>query len=195
MVSLTNNVYNGNVVDRWEDYVADAARTGIQWGFNRKPFSQAPNSWFGGNYNSPPGRISYSSDNMVGNRYTTITASTVRNGLINATTNWTHLRNMRARRYYNSQGRNILQYDSTQKAYQTTGVRSAISAPSIPTNGPTNNGWLITRGSDSSNTGMEEYLARLRSAYYTRRDQAVSRISYVCHYSCHSSCHGSRGRR
>lgn len=195
MVSLTNNVYNGNVVDRWEDYVAEAARAGIVWGRNRKPFSQAPNSWFGGNYNSPPGRTSYSSDTMVGSRYNTIVASTVRNGLINATRNWTHLRRMRARRYYNSQGRNILQYDSTQKTYQTTGVRVSISTPSIPTNGPLNNGWLITRGSDGSNTGMEEYLARMRSAYYTRQNQSVSRIAYVCHYSCHYSCHGSRGRR
>jgi hypothetical protein len=195
MVSLTNNVFNGNVVDRWEDYVADAARSGIVWGRNRKPFSQMPNSYFGGNYNSPPSRSAYSSDGMVGNRYTIIYASTTRNGLINATTNWTHLRLMRARRYYNSQGRWILQYNATRKAYQTTGVRVSISAPSIPTYGPTNNGWLITRGSDGSNTGMEEYLARLRSAYYTRQNQPYNRYVYVCHYSCHYSCHGSRGRR
>ena len=195
MVSLTNNVYNGNVVDRWEDYVAEAARSGIAWGYNRKQFSQMSNSYFGGNYNSPPGRASYSSDTMVGNRYTTIVASTVRNGLVNASRNWTHLRLMRARRYYNSQGRWVLQYNSTQKAYQTTGVRTNVSAPSIPTNGPLNNGWLITRGSDSSNTGMEEWLARLRSNYYGIKNSPVNRYVYVCHYSCHYSCHSSRGRR
>lgn len=195
MVSLTDNVFNGNVVDRWEDYVAVAARSGVAWGTNAKPFSQMPTSYFGGATNNLPAVNAYSADNMVGDRYTVITASTVRTGLINATTNWTHLRLMRARRWYNSQGRYLLQYDSTQKAYQTTGVRVAIAAPSIPTNGPNNNGWLITRGSDASNTGMEEYLARLRSAYYTRQNSSVLRDVYVCHYSCHYSCHGSRGRR
>lgn len=196
MVSLTNNVRNSNVVDRWEDYVADAARTGVSWGLNRKPFSQAPDSWFGGNYNGLPARTAYSSDNMVGDTGTIITASTLRDGLIAATSNWTHLRNMRARRYYNSQGRNILQYDNTAKAYQTTGERLTIASPGIPVNGPTNNpSYLITIGSNSSNTGLEEYLAQLREAYYVIRDNTVDRISYVCHYSCHYSCHGSRGRR
>ena len=194
MVSLTNNVSRSNVRQRWEDYVADAARAGISWGLNRKPFSQAPNSWFGGNYNSPPARSSYASDNTIGSSGGLITASTLRNGLVGATTNWTHLRNMNARRYYNYQGSYQLQYNSTAKAYQTTSVRAAIAAPGIPTNGP-NAGNLITIGSDASNTGLEEYFARLRSAYYTRRDQAVARYAYVCHYSCHSSCHGSRGRR
>ena len=194
MVTLTNNVSRSNTRQRWEDYVADAARSGIAWGTNRKPFSQMPTSYFGGRYNAPPGRSSYASDNTLGSAGGLITASTFRNGLIGATTNWTHLRLMRARRYYNSQGRQILQYNSTQKAYQPTYTRVAIAAPSIPTLGP-NAGNLIYRGSDSSNTGVEEYFARLRSAYYTRANNPYNRYIYVCHYSCHYSCHSSRGRR
>lgn len=194
MVSLTNNVSRSNVRLRWQDYVAAAARSGIAWGYNRKPFSQAPNSWFGGNYNSPPSASAYASDNTVGSSGGVITASTLRNGLVGATTNWTHLRNMNARRYYNRQGSNQLQYNSTQKAYQTTSVRATIATPSIPSSGPTAGG-IIRIGSDGSNTGLEEYFSRLRSAYYTRRNQAVARYAYVCHYSCHYSCHSSRGRR
>ena len=194
MVSLTNNVSRSNTRQRWEDYVADAARGGISWGLNNKPFPQAPNSWFGGNYNSPPARTSYADDNTLGSSGGLITASTLRNGLVAATTNWTHLRNMNARRYFNSQGTNYLQINVTAKAYQTTAVRENIAAPAIPTNGP-NAGNLITAGSDASNTGIEEYFARLRSAYYTKRDSAYPRYEYTCHYSCHYSCHSSRGRR
>jgi hypothetical protein len=194
MVTLTNNVSRSNTRQRWEDYVADAARAGIVWGRNRKPFSQMPDSYFGGNYNSPPSRSAYANDNTIGSSGGLITASTLRNGLVGATTNWTHLRLMNARRYFNRQGSNQLQYNSTQKAYQTTAVRVAISAPSIPTNGP-NRGNIITRGSDASNTGTEEYFARLRSAYNTRANSVYNRWVYVCHYSCHYSCHSSRGRR
>tara|TARA_B110000259_G_scaffold8816_1_gene9713 strand:+ start:1386 stop:1967 length:582 start_codon:yes stop_codon:yes gene_type:complete len=193
MVSLTNNVSRSNVRQRWEDYVADAARAGISWGYNRKPFSQAPNSWFGGNYNSPPARSSYASDNTVGSSGGIIYASTLRNGLTQATRNWTHLRRMRAVRYINSQGTYYLQVDSQAKAYQTTSVRANVTA-AIPTNGP-NAGNLITIGSDSSNTGLEEYFARLRASYYNVQNSRVYRRANVCHYSCHSSCHGSRGRR
>ena len=162
MVSLTNNVSRSNVRQRWEDYVADAARAGISWGYNRKPFSQAPNSWFGGNYNSPPARSSYASDNTVGSSGGIIYASTLRNGLTQATRNWTSVR--------------------------------ANDTAAIPTNGP-NAGNLITIGSDSSNTGLEEYFARLRASYYNVQNSRVYRRANVCHYSCHSSCHGSRGRR
>lgn len=193
-MALTNNINRANTRGRWEDYVADAARAGISWGTNNKPFSQMPTSYFGGPYNSPPARSSYASDDTIGSAGGLITASTLRNGLVGATTNWTHLRNMRARRFYNSQGTYYLQYDQTAKAYQTTGQRQAIAAPGIPTLGPTAGG-LIYIGSDAANTGLEEYFARLRSAYYTRRDSYILRDVYVCHYSCHSNCHGSRGRR
>lgn len=194
MVSLTNNVRRDNVRQRWEDYVADEARASVVWGLNRKPFGEAPNSWFGGNYNGLPARSSYASDNTIGSAGGLITASTLRNGLISATTNWTHLRNMRALRYYNSQGTYYLQYDSTQKTYQTTSVRANIATPSIPTLGPTAGG-LIYIGSDGSNTGLEEYFARLRDGYRNVRNSSVTRAAYVCHYSCHNNCHGSRGRR
>ena len=194
MVSLTNNIRRANTRERWQDYVAAAARSGIAWGYNRKPFSQMSNSYFGGNYNSPPGASSYASDNTIGSSGGLITASTLRNGLIGATTNWTHLRLMRARRYYNSQGTYYLQYNSTQKAYQTTSVRVAIAAPSIPSNGP-NAGNIIYIGSDGGNWGTEEYFSRLRNAYYDRANNPYNRYVYVCHYSCHYSCHGSRGRR
>jgi hypothetical protein len=193
MVSLTNNVSRSNVRQRWEDYVADAARAGISWGYNRKPFSQAPNSWFGGNYNSPPARSSYASDNTVGTSGGIIYSWQLRNGLVAATRNWTHLRRMRAVRYINSQGTYYLQVDNQAKAYQTTSVTANVTA-AIPTNGP-NLGNLITKGSDSSNTGLEEYFARLRASYYNLQNSRVYRRANVCHYSCHSSCHGSRGRR
>lgn len=194
MATLSNPITRSNTRSRWEDYVAAAARAGIVWGRNRKPFSQMPTSYFGGNYNSPPSTSAYASDNTLGSSGGLITASTFRNGLVGATTNWTHMRLMRARRYYNRQGSWQLQYNSTQKAYCLTSDRVAIAAPSIPTLGPTAGG-LIYAGSNAANTGVEEYFARLRSAYYARRDNPRNRYVYVCHYSCHYSCHGSRGRR
>lgn len=190
MVSLTNNVRKSNVIDRWEDYVADDARGGLVWGLDAKPFSSAPNDWFGGDIASPPAKDSYVSD-ISG---TIINATTTRNTLVNGTTQWTHLRNMRAVQYFNSQGTQQLSFDQTEKAYQDTGQRVVVTDPAVPTNGPSSI-YLITIGSDANQTGIEHYFARLRGAYRTIRDDAVLREQTVCHYSCHYSCHGSRGRR
>jgi len=193
MVSLNNNVRKSNVIDRWEDYVADDARGGLVWGLDAKPFSTAPDDWFGGDIASPPAKDSYVSDSNISG--TLIEATATRNALVTGTTQWTHLRNMRAVQLFNSQGTQQGTFDDTQKAYQETGQRVDVTDPAIPPQGPSNNGNLITIGSDSAQTGMEHYLARLRGAYRTIRDDAVYREQTVCHYSCHYSCHGSRGRR
>lgn len=190
MVSLTNNVRKSNVIDRWEDYVADDARGGLVWGLDAKPWSVAPDDWFGGDIASPPAKDSYVSD-ISG---TVINATSTRNALVAGTTRWTHLRNMNAVRFFNSQGSLQEVYNETEKAYQPTDQRVDVTDPAVPTNGPSPI-YLITIGSDSNQTGIEHYFARLRGAYRTIRDTAVYREQAVCHYSCHYSCHGSRGRR
>lgn len=190
MVSLTNNVRKSNVIDRWEDYVADEARGSLVWGLDAKPFASAPDDWFGGDIASPPAKDSYVSD-ISG---TIINATTTRNTLVNGTTQWTHLRNMRAVQLFNSQGTQLLSFDQTEKTYQETGQRVDVTDPAVPTNGPSSI-YLITIGSDANQTGIEHYFGRLRGAYRTIRDDATYREQTVCHYSCHYSCHSSRGRR
>lgn len=198
MVSLTNNVGRTNVRQRWEDYVASDARANVTWGTNNKPFLEMPDDRFGGSTASLPSVSANMSDNNIGSSGGTITASTLRTGMINGSNAWTHLRNMRARRYYNSQGNVFNQIDTTDKAFfPTSGQYSGldtIATPSVPTNGP-NSGNTITIGDDATDRGMEEYLARHRVNYRAIRDTALIRDITSCHYSCHSSCHYSRGRR
>ena len=198
MVSLTGNVSRLNVRQRWEDYVAADARSGIVYSTTSKPFAEMPNDRFGGAGTALPSVSSYLSVDNIGSSGGTITASTLRTGMVNGTSAWTHLRNMRARRYFNSQGSAQLQIDVTNKAYMpnsgTYNGQGTVTAPSVPTNGPTA-GNTITVGSASANTGMEEYLDLMRAAYRAVRDTAVTRDITTCHYSCHYSCHSSRGRR
>jgi len=195
MASLTNNVNRANVLLRWEDWVANYARSSLVWGTEAKPFAEAPNDWFGGRRDSPPSSSAYSSQTSLGSSTSSvIVASVVRTGLINMTSLWTHMKNMRARRYYNSQGTVSIQIDTTAKAYQPTSTRRSISVPAVPSLGPTRSG-VITKGAYSNNTGLEEYFERLRGSYITRRNTATDKEITVCHYSCHYSCHSSRGRR
>ena len=198
MVSLVNNVGRANVRQRWEDYVAADARSGVAWGTTSKPFAEMPDDRFGGAIGSIPGVTSYLADDNIGSAGGTITASTLRTGMVNGASAWTHLRNMRARRYFNSQGNSQLQIDTTNKAFMpnsgTYNGQGTVTAPTVPTAGPTT-GNTITIGSASGNTGMEEYLDLMRAAYRAVRDTAVIRDITTCHYSCHYSCHGSRGRR
>lgn len=195
MASLTNNVNRANVLLRWEDWVASYARAGLVWGTESKPFAEAPNDWFGGRRDSPPSLSAYSVQTLLGSSTSSvIVASVVRDALINMTTQWTHMKNMRARRYYNSQGTVSIQIDTTAKAYQPTSTRSSVAVYPTPSLGPIR-GVPITRGAYYNNNGLEEYFERLRGQYITRRGQATDKEITVCHYSCHYSCHSSRGRR
>ena len=197
MASLDNNVNRANVWRRWEDWVAALAKISVTWGTNAKPFAEAPDAWFGGSTASLPATAAYSSEANLGDANGIITAATVRTGLIAATTDWTHMRNMRARRYYNYQGTAQSQQNlGPTKAYQPLANRQAISTPVIPTAGPSS-GNLITEGASAAvnGTGMEEYFENCRNAYIAKRDVEFENSITVCHYSCHSSCHGSRGRR
>ena len=197
MASLTNNVNRANVLLRWEDWVANYARRDLVWGTEEKPFAEAPDDWFGGRRDSPPRSGAYSYQTWLGSSTSSIIQATrVRTALIDMTTKWTHMKNMRARRYYNSQGTVSIQIDTTAKAYQPTSTRSAIAAPSVPSLGPREPN-VITRGSTywRYNNGLEEYFEKLRVRYVARREAATDKEITVCHYSCHYSCHTSRGRR
>ena len=189
MVSLFNNIDAQNVVDRFADYVRASANSGIVWGTNSRPGTWIPTSVFGG---TTAGKTIEINGNSIGGPTGLIVASTVRNVLIAETNRYTRIRNLRARLL--RQGNNAVIYDQTRVAHMSSAYQQTISNPSIPTNGP-NAGNLITIGSDSSNTGIEEYFARLRSAYNARRGTTITLTYYQCHSSCHSSCHGSRGRR
>jgi len=191
MVSLTNNISRSNVRKRWQDYVAADAKASVSWGTNSKPFSEMPNDRFGGSTASLPSSTGYMSDNDLGSSGGTITASTVRTGMVTGATDWTHMRNMRARRYFDNNGTSELQIDSTAKAYQPTSgtynARSSVSAPGYSS--------TVNSGRTISSSEMESYLSSVRTAYRNVRDSALTRDIDTCHYSCHYDCHTSRGRR
>lgn len=188
MATLTNPVNKQNIVDRFADYVVADANGSIQWGTNNKPFSNMPSSEFGG---TTGGRgIAISGANISG---TTITAANIRSVLESETTNYTNMRNMRARLFVTGGGGNSGSrptagyiFDQTKKAHLTTNRRVAISTP---------NNAGVTSGQTVDRSNLETYFSNLRANYRARETSAYTKTVSVCHASCHHNCHSSRGRR
>jgi len=188
MATLTNPVNKQNIIDRFADYVVADANASISWGTNNKPFSEMPNSYFGG---TTSGRSIGINGGSIGG--TVVTAATIRSVLETETYNYTNMKNLRARLNVTGGGGNTgskptpgIVYDQTAKAHMATGYRSGIGAVN---NSNVSTGNTITVGN------LQTYFTNLRTAYRARRDDTTTVTIDVCHASCHSSCHGSRGRR
>jgi hypothetical protein len=190
MATLNNPISPQNMVDRYADFVTATANSGISWGTNAKPFSEMPDSNFGG---TTGGRSISVSGSAVGTAGNSITAQTIYNSLVNETATYTNIRNLRALLFVEGAGGNTgsrptpgYVYDATAVAHLNTNYRQGVGTPSA-SDVVLNN--RITSG------GLEQFYNNLTSSYNSARSNTASIQVNVCHASCHSSCHSSRSRR
>lgn len=195
MASLTNPVTLQNIFDRFADYVAATANSGISWGTDAIPFPELSAAYFGG-------RISGKDPSLTGAgaRGTIVTALPIYNGVLSETFRYSNIRNMRAILNVTVTGGypwNVsagprtpggIIFDQTRKAHLNTsyiyGTDSNRLARGQPLTANT-----ITRA------GLEDLFDRARTLYNDFADDTVTVQVNVCHASCHSSCHNSRSRR
>ena len=227
MVNLTDPVGLSNVVAYFEQEIAtNKARNGVQYGANAKHYPQIPASigqFYGGD-TPGPSVSSYLATSNLGSTGGTITASTVRSALVNATSSWTHLRASHSE-YFES-----FHYFNQQPSDPRTGNTGPYSPTKGKTHYPTNaqgaqfyaqfNGFIpwfsqlggtsrrfpqetistpsasgINSGDLIDNSNTATYFTRLQNEYDAIADIHLSLIAYICHTSCFYSCHFSRGRR
>ena len=187
-MAITGDITKQSIVDRFEDLVTDVANASIVRGTNSKPFTEMPNSRYGGT-------TSGDSINITGASITgdTITASTIRSVLQTEAAKYTNIRKQRAILNVTGPGGNTgsrptagVVSDSTNVAHLDTGNRASLG--SITSTG-------VTTGDTIDDATLETYLGRIATAYNSIRGSTITDQIDVCHASCHSSCHGSRGRR
>jgi hypothetical protein len=189
MATLTSPVRTQNIVDRFADYVTATAASGISWGTNAKPFAEMPDSTFGG---TTSGRSIGISGGNIGSGL--ITASNIYNTLVNETTQYTSIRNLRAILNVLGDGGNLgtrpgqlgYIYDQTAVAYMNTNYLQSIGSPG-------NAG--VASGNVISTVNLESFFNTLRNSYNSARATTATVQVDVCHSSCHSACHSSRSRR
>ena len=188
MATLTNPIRTQNIVDRFADYVTATASSGISWGTNSVPFGEFPTSYFGGTTSGRPIGISGSS---IGSGV--ITAGNIYNTLVNETSAYTSIRNLRALLFVDGGGGNTgsrptpgYVYDATAVAYMNSNYLQSVGSPADAG---------VRSGNPASASGLESFFDNLRSSYNNARASTVTVQINVCHASCHSSCHGSRSRR
>jgi hypothetical protein len=188
MVTLTNPISPQNIVDRYADFVTTVVNQSIVWGTNALPFAEMPSTNFGGTTTGKP--ISVTGTNITA---TPITASTIYNTLLNETTSYTRIRNLRAVLNVTGGGGNNgsrptpgVIFDQTQKSYLNTTYLQTLSTVG-------NAG--VASGQVISSANLEALFTNMATAYSSARTTAATIEISVCHASCHSSCHGSRGRR
>jgi hypothetical protein len=188
MATLTNPITPQNIVERFADYVVATGNAGIVWGIGAKPFSEMPDSYFGG---GTSGKSIEISGNSIA--ATPITALNIYNSLVQETNRYTRIRNLRARLSVTGGGGNTgtrpsagVVFDQTRVANMSTSYLTSIGSP---------NNAGVTSGQIVTATNFENFFNNLRSAYNTARSSTVEVTISVCHASCHSSCHGSRSRR
>ena len=192
MAALSNPVSKQNIVDRFADYVAGSANSGISWGTNVYPFPEfSHGSIFGGGTGGKG--IEISGGNIATNAAGEITAQYVYDTLITETYRYTKIRKMRARLFVTGDGGNSGSrptagwvYDQTAVAFLNDSYLQGVSAGRDNVYG----GNIITAG------GLEAMFSNMRGSYNSLRENVAGTWeTSVCHASCHSSCHGSRGRR
>ena len=190
MATLNNPINPQNIVDRFADYVVSTANAGIVWGTDVSPFPEFNTAEFGGTTSGKSIGISGSNINAVGD---TITAANIYNALVNETSAFSNIRNLRALLFVEGDGGNTgsrptpgYVYDNTQVAYLNSSYLQSVGSP---------NAAGVSSGNTATSSGLETFFANLQSAYNTTRASTATIQVNVCHASCHSSCHGSRGRR
>lgn len=188
MATLTNPIRTQNIVDRFADYVTATASSGISWGTNAYPFPEFDGNYFGGSTSGRP--IGISGGNIGSGL---IVASNIYNTLVNETSAYTSIRNLRALLFVDGGGGNTgsrptpgYVFDQTAVAYMNGSYLQSIGSPG-------NAG--VAAGVTASDENLESFFNNLRNSYNSARSSTVTVQINVCHASCHSSCHGSRSRR
>jgi hypothetical protein len=191
MATLNNPINKQNIVDRFADYVQATANSGISWGTNAKPFSEFPDSLFGGDTNGKGIEINGSS--VPGGPTNEVTASGIYNTLVSETNRFTRIRNLRALLFVGGGGGNTgsrptpgYVYDQTAVANLNGDYLQSIGSPS---------GGSVASGNTISGSGLESFFGTLQASYNSARSTTATYQVDVCHASCHSACHNSRSRR
>jgi hypothetical protein len=190
-MSLTDPVNKQNVVNRFAEFVQTRANESIVWGTNNMP-KYFTTSTFGGTTAGKTVSITGSNLNT-----TEINAANIYDVLRTETTNFSNIRNLRARINVTGAGGNTplgperpanpgIIFDQTNKAHLSTAYLQAVQSPS---NAGVESNNLIAR------SNLDGFITNLRSVYDSYRNNTITITVNVCHSSCHSSCHGSRGRR
>lgn len=187
-MAITGDITKQSIVDRFKAYVTNTANAGIVRGTNSKPFTEMPNSRYGGT--TAGDSINITGASISGD---TITAATIRSVLETEAALYTNIRNQRAILNVTGPGGNTgsrptagVVSDSTNVAHLDTGNRASLG--SISSTG-------VITGDTIDDATLETYFGRIAAAYNAVRGSTITDQIDVCHASCHSSCHGSRGRR
>ena len=191
--TLTNPISGSNITDRLNSILLTSVNNGINYGTDNKPFSEVPNSYFGGTTSG------------ISDFGSALTSQSVidANGLIeameNLTASCTNVRSANFTLRLTSSGSapwnvsagprvgspGIIE-NATGKSHLATNRRQTISISGGPASEDT-----ITR--DSVQT---QVLTACRDAYLVAASNNVIMPTVnVCHASCHNSCHNSRTRR
>lgn len=186
MVALTNPIGGDNIMNRFADYVAGAANTGISWGTNAVPFGEMSTGYFGGDTNGK------SLENTGASFSRPVSAQNLYDILVAETYQYSRIHNLRALLFVSGGGGNTGSrgtpgyiYDGTAMAHLNNDYRISVSADHSH----------MVAGNKPTTTDLETLFDRLRTAYNGARTQTTTIQIDVCHASCHSSCHSSRGRR
>ena len=208
MATLTNNINDQNIVDRFADYVVATANAGIAYGSNAYPWDTYagyfPNI-FG---ETTSGKAIGTTGTNLGGLGSTITASTVVSVLRAETTAYTRIRSLRAILNVTGTGYAPVRGDGAVNTQIWDGPITG-TAPGILRDvtgiANLNTGYLqtlgattstgISTGSDINTSNLETFFTNLRTAYNTARATTHTQQENVCHSSCHTNCHSSRGRR
>lgn len=185
MATLTNPIRKQNIVDRFADFVVTHNNGQIVWGTDSKPFTEMPDSVYGG----------ATSGRAVGITGTSIPGSTIDSSDLIATLEgeafeYTKIRKQRARLLTQTSGTGEanprIDFDQTAVAYLIDSDRQALDGINQST---------VEEDDLVSITGLETYFSDLQREMNEKRDVVKAEDVTRCHSSCHSNCHGSRGRR
>jgi hypothetical protein len=194
--SLTDPISGSNITYRFNSIVISSVNAGITFGTNNKPFSEAPNSFFGG---TTSGYNDLTSVLPVGNE---INATELIDTMVILTQAFTNVRNAQFKLNLTSSGSapyNVSQGPRTGSPGIIENVtgKSILSGGYIQSgvisidSGGVSEGLLITKTSINS-----DLLAACKDEYISAAgNTAIMPTVNVCHASCHSSCHNSRSRR
>jgi hypothetical protein len=191
MVTLNNPINPQNIVDRFKDFVTDTANSSIVWGTNNKPFSEMPDSVFGGTTLGTTITVTGSTIGAVGNE---INAANIVNALLTETALYTSIRNLRAILNVTGGGGNTGSYPNPGAIFDATAKSYLDYVTYKQTLGTVNNAG-VSAGQTISSTNLETFYTNLQTEYNSQSANTATVQVDVCHSSCHSNCHGSRGRR
>jgi len=181
MAVLSSNVNKQNIVNRFVDYTTATANSGISWGTNSIPFAEFNGAEFGGDTSGL--FVGISGDNLPD---ANIVASSIYNVLLSETNAYSHIRNLRAVRTYQTEGTVDINWDGTAVAYMNTGYLQSLGSPSDAG---------VVSAANITAGGMEAFFDTLRAGYNSVRGNTVTITVATCHSNHSNTCHLSRGRR